>query len=523
MTTTNERLIGPLLLGATPTTVFVSQGISTAQRLRVSNPSGAAVRFVFAVGDDNVGNRLFDEMIPAGGAIDAPVFFVLASGDHIQSYAGTASVLVLTVSGTVTSVAGPNLLLRASSDNRYLVDGNGTPFFAQGEAAWSGIVQLNAADLETYLTNCNALGINAIIVSLIEHKFSLQTPPWKNVEGDEPFTGTAFQSSEVAAYFNYVSNFVDACNSHGIVVFLAHTYLGVGGGDEGWYADLTSANSTQRTSWGTYIGNLLKAKPNIVYINYGDFDPSDHTPVDNVRTGIFGADTTHTLETNHYSEGIASHDSASPFTIDSIYKYGGFVYQQMLNGWNDNLAPTVMIEAWYELENGATTFDVLNQSWGAFMSGGTGHFPGHRDIWGFGAGLFQGGTWQNAINNVANVAIARVRLQYLKTFVDSIEWWLGVPDQSATFLTAGAGTFGTANYRLARYCSSWGAVWVPNGSSGGSFTLNRSIFGGPFSWVWFDPSTGATSGGATGVTNSGTQSFTAPDGNPWVWRGKQDP
>jgi hypothetical protein len=51
-----------------------------------------------------------------------------------------------------------------------LVDAAGDAVWLQGEAAWSLVVQLDDAELDRYLADRRARGVNALVVNLIEHR-----------------------------------------------------------------------------------------------------------------------------------------------------------------------------------------------------------------------------------------------------------------------------------------------------------------------------------------------------------------
>jgi hypothetical protein len=108
MARTPKRLFGPAqLTGAAATKYTVPAVTKTILRhIHVENPSGAAVAFTFSIGADAAGTRLFDAYsIPAAGAgvtgsaFDHYCYYVLEAAEIIQSFAGTASVLVLTLDG----------------------------------------------------------------------------------------------------------------------------------------------------------------------------------------------------------------------------------------------------------------------------------------------------------------------------------------------------------------------------------------------------------------------------------------
>ena len=66
--------------------------------------------------------------------------------------------------------------LRIDFSQRFLVDQTGTPVYISGDAAWSLIAQLGAADANTYLQNRSQMGFNVVLVNLIEHLFSQNAP-----------------------------------------------------------------------------------------------------------------------------------------------------------------------------------------------------------------------------------------------------------------------------------------------------------------------------------------------------------
>lgn len=426
--------------------------------------------------------------------------------------------------GLMWTPPSSNQLLAASTNGRYLVNASGAAVFVNGEAAWSAIVNLTAAEQAAYLDDCQARGINAVMVSLIEHKFSGQSPAWRDRAGNLPFSGTAFQSSTVSAYFTAALAFVRLAAARGIYVWLAPYYLGFGGLDEGWQVDGEAASNAQMQSWGSFCGTTFGGEPNIVWQLFGDYDPASHARTNAVRTGIASTDTSHTIYTAHLApESVSTNSPESWMTLNYVYRTGGYVHDYVDTAWQASpTIPAFLGEAWYEQENGASSLDVRRQAWGAFLAGACGHFYGHRDIWGFGAGLFQSGTWQAAVANTGNVAPARQQMKVLRDFVAAIpSWHLGAPDRTSTFVTSARGT--GANYLVARFCTLWGCVYVANGSGSGAITIDKSEMGGAFTWGWFNPrSGGALTGGASGVAASGTMNVTAPDGNDWILYLKKD-
>ena len=102
-TTISKRLFGPAQLTNAAATKYTCPALTIAviRRMRVSNPSGNAVAFTLSIGNDAAGTRLYDGVtIPANGSLDIWGPFTLAASEVVQSFAGTASVLVLEIDGT---------------------------------------------------------------------------------------------------------------------------------------------------------------------------------------------------------------------------------------------------------------------------------------------------------------------------------------------------------------------------------------------------------------------------------------
>lgn len=76
--------------------------------------------------------------------------------------------------------------LKLSADGSYLVDQENQPFFMNGDTAWSLIVQLSQANVDTYLSDRAQKGFNLVLVNLIDRAFATNAPA--NLTGQAPFT-----------------------------------------------------------------------------------------------------------------------------------------------------------------------------------------------------------------------------------------------------------------------------------------------------------------------------------------------
>lgn len=97
-----KRFCGPVLLGNTAATLYTcpASSIAVIRHIHVSNPSGAPVPFTFSIGASAAGTRLWDAIpLDPVDVVDHNHQHILAAGEVIQSFAGTAATLNLTVDG----------------------------------------------------------------------------------------------------------------------------------------------------------------------------------------------------------------------------------------------------------------------------------------------------------------------------------------------------------------------------------------------------------------------------------------
>jgi hypothetical protein len=410
--------------------------------------------------------------------------------------------------GRADALSGP---LRASANRRYLVDAQGQPFFVHGEAGWASVTNLSEADALVYLDDLARRRFNAVMVELIEHKFSANPPA--NALGVKPFSGVAFQSTPSNAYLDHVRWFVRQAAQRGIVVFANPAYLGYNGGDEGWQQELEAAPLASARAWGTFVGAGLAQETNLVWHLFGDFDPPSHAKTNAVQAGLAAAAPSLTLFGHHFGRGTSSTEAREPWLTWS-YVYPppvGYMHVEVLAGYNAApVVPQLLGEGYYEGDPQLpTTEDVRRQAWGALTSGAAGHFYGHRHIWGFGNGV-ERADWRGALD-----APGRQQMAFVEAFFRKRSWWLLQPDQNNALVTAGRGALDSTSYVTAALASdrSWAVVYLPGRA--GPVTIDRGRLAAKLNASWFDPRTGKVAlMGA--FPNSGSQQLTKPDANDWV-------
>jgi len=93
-----------------------------------------------------------------------------------------------------------NMMLFASANERYPVNGSGSHVLLVGDSSWSMIGQLTTAEMDTYLEDRASRGFNAVIVNLLEHYFSDNAP--NNINNDAPFTGANWTTPNETYFAN---------------------------------------------------------------------------------------------------------------------------------------------------------------------------------------------------------------------------------------------------------------------------------------------------------------------------------
>ncbi len=131
------------------------------------------------------------------------------------------------------------------------------------------MVQLSNADIETYLQDRQARGINAIWVIIVDN--SDQTSPPKNFEGNVPFDGADFTNFDTV-YWAQVDHILGRIQAYGMTAFMNVAFISTPqfAGHGYYYNSLLASSDATMTAYGTFFGNRYKNSPNIVWVLGGD-------------------------------------------------------------------------------------------------------------------------------------------------------------------------------------------------------------------------------------------------------------
>ena len=296
-----------------------------------------------------------------------------------------------------------------------------------GDAGWSLIAQLDAADIERYLSDRARRGFNAIIVNLIEHKFASHAPATR--EAVAPFLEAGNFARPNPAYFDFAHRCVEGAARHGLSVWLFPAYLGYGGGDEGFFKEMKAAGPKAVRDYARFVGERFKDLPNIVWVIGGDFKPpeADRWTGQEVAEGLKEGGARQIM-TVHGAEcpGHEAFGDQPWLDVDSAYQHRPELPQQLrANYLRQPVRPFVLLESTYEGEHDSRPEQIRQQAWSAMLGGACGQFMGNNPVWHFdGPTLYPfKGTWQEAMDSTGAGDMAR-----LAKFLSSHSWEHLVPD-----------------------------------------------------------------------------------------------
>lgn len=382
-----------------------------------------------------------------------------------------------------------NFPLHVSANRRHLVDERGAPFLVVGDTAWSLFTQLTEREAREYLDDRRQRGFNALIVSLIEHKFSTKAPA--TIEGVQPFLAPGDFPQPNPAYFDHAHHVIELAHKRGISVWLAPAYLGVHGGDEGFFQEIKKAGPEALRGYGKFVGERFKDLPNIVWMPGGDYAMptnemwSGHELALGLREG--GAKQ---LMTAHGCQQTAAQTFGDPdwLDVDNVYSYKSDQWREHHAVYrNAKVRPSVLIEALYENEYADKTdpAKIRRQAWWAMTSGACGQFFGNAPLWHLGGPGYRQSNkpWRDALDLAGSRDHAR-----LGAFFRRLPWTTLEPDLDGKLVVAGAGD-GESKVTAAR--ASDGALAVlyipPTGRDARELTLNLASFASPLRVSWFNP------------------------------------
>src|SRR6185312_12173895 len=134
--------------------------------------------------------------------------------------------LPLLAAALLASTAGfagvplPAFPLKASANNRYLVDQNNTPFLMTGDAPQAMVGNLSVRDAKVFMNNRANWGVNTLWVNLLCDSYTACHSDGTTFDGIQPFTTPGDLSTPNPVYFDRAEQMLNAAAARGMVVLL---------------------------------------------------------------------------------------------------------------------------------------------------------------------------------------------------------------------------------------------------------------------------------------------------------------
>jgi hypothetical protein len=416
-----------------------------------------------------------------------------------------------------------DLLLAVSPNGRYLVDGNGNPFFCRGESAWNLLTQLAGASnhgsashgpaasltagQNTYLDVRAGQGVNAILLMPLT-RYSDTTP--NDHDGAAPFSTPGDFTTFNATFWNKLGNLVGRAADRGMLCVVAFAWAGYDS-QQGFESMILDHSEAECQDFAESVGTILEPHDNVVYMLGGDRPPTVPSGlVDRyvaMATGLRAVDTRH-LITGHWNFAPGDSPTGDWEDIVSCYDWGASLITQIASEYAENDAPLWIAESLYELNTpfGWNRKVGRVQYISGVLSGALGgNFYGHEGVWHLGStnNSTLGSQSQGHPYDLNSPGFHDQR--HISDAIESVEWWTFVPDTGNALVTSSRGS--GLDYISAARGANHGIVCVPTATN---VTCNLAVFGGARVCRWFDPTTG---GYTTIGTLSGSQEFTHPGDN----------
>lgn len=414
----------------------------------------------------------------------------------------------------IAGIAGPAFPLKASDNNRFLVDQNNVPFMMVGDSPQSLIGNLTTDDAAFFMDNRQSYGVNALWINLLCDSYTACRSDGTTYDGIAPFTTPGDLSTPNPAFFDRAATMIDLASARGMAVMLDPIETG------GWLGVLDDNGVAKARAYGRFLGQRFKHFKNIIWQSGNDFqswrDPNQDRLVAAVANGIKDTDTNHihTIELDYYVSASADDSRWRQIIgLDATYTYRP-TYAKLLSEYaRANYKPVYMVEANYEFEHnggtdGGSTQNLRRQEYWTMLSGATGQLYGSAYSW-----TFQSG-WQDHLDT-----IGIQQLCYMRQLFQSQPWYGLVPDRAHEVLTNGFGHFSKTDpipddtYATAAATAD-GTLVMAYLPSIRKVTVDMSKLAAPATGQWFDP-TNATYSTISGspFQNAGKMKFTPPGDN----------
>ena len=381
--------------------------------------------------------------------------------------------------------------IQVSDNGRYFVDQNGNPSFWLGDTQWELFRTFTLEEADMILENRKANGFSAIQIMITG--VGDGTKP--NLMGQKPWLNDDPATPNEDYFRNADSIIQSSCQKGQVLVLGVFHQLQV--------SHITTANARGYAKW---IARRYKDMPNIIWTMYPKAEQGFVPVLRELAAGLQeGDDGAHIIcvhpDPSPASSSFIHKEDWLSFNMIQTWARYDLIHEMVTNDYRETpTKPVIMAEGAYEggSEYGfpVTPLMVRKQAYWSYLAGGH-HSYGHNDCWRVLPG------WKAALD-----APGAVQMGILEKLFTDIQWWELVPDQSV-FADKRSG-HENLNMAACSCCGNWAMAYL---SSPGTVSINMSKItaGDVVSALWVDPKSGSQIE-IGNYPNSGTQSFSAPDG-----------
>ena len=419
--------------------------------------------------------------------------------------------------------------VKVSENGRYLVNGDGTPFFYLGDTAWELFHRLSREEADTYLTNRAAKGFTVIQAVVLSQIGGLDEP---NANGHLPLKDND-PAKPNEDYFRHMDYIVDKAASLDLVIGMLPTWGSYWSSLNPGDVIFTVDNARK---FGSFLGKRYKEKP-VIWILGGDHNihtDEERRIIEAMALGIaegdegrrlitfhprgpgFSSDYLHQsewLDFNMFQSSHAAHDHdnglfaehdyalkpAKP-TIDGEPRYENIQTGFYLNGFN-------------RLDR-FDDYDVRQAAYWSILAGACGHTYGHSSVWQMYSPqrepiIAAVIPWYDALDHPG-----AFQMRHVRTLFEARPFQKLIPNRE--MIKTGPEAGGAKIRAAVADDASFAIVYSPRGEQ---FTIDKSVINARYiREIWFDPRYGVSYHLHTGDTQ-GIQTFTPPTsgrGQDWI-------
>jgi hypothetical protein len=351
--------------------------------------------------------------------------------------------LVFSAMVAMISLAALSQHLMVSDNQRYLVTGQGDPFFWLGDTGWEMLHRLDRKEMEHYMRNRAAKGFTVIQTVIVGEIDGLAFP---NMEGFIPFEEfDPYRPTE--GYFELVDYAVRKAEEFSLVLALLPTWHRyVLPGSHPLLNEEAVFNPENAFAYCKFLGERYRDAPNVVWVLGGDWPAGPQIEIwDAMAAGLTEGDSGVHLITYHprgqqtssawlhqrewldFNMIQTGHLAPSFPVYDWVYSdYMLTPPKPVING-----EPSYEeMGIWFNPANPRfDAYEIRKQAYWSVFAGAFGHTYGNNNIWQISREEESGRIWPNRSWDAALESPGAGQLVHLRNLMESRPFLSRIPDQ----------------------------------------------------------------------------------------------